>query len=213
MICKLTDISKSYGTHVIFNRLNLEIDAGEMVCIKGASGSGKSTLLNLIGMFDIPDSGKIELFGKISPKINSKDGRFLLREKIFYCFQNFALIDNESIRYNLNIPLMNKHLSKKEKEQKIKIALQKVGLEKNLNEKIYCLSGGEQQRVALARAFLKNYDLILADEPTGSLDAKNRDVIMDILTNFHEMGKTVIIVSHDQKVINRCNRVIEIKQP
>ena len=211
MICKLNDISKAYGSHVIFNGFNLEIDEGEMVCIKGASGSGKSTLLNLIGMFDVPDSGEIELFGKTSPKINSKDGRFLMREKIFYCFQNFALVDNESIRYNLNIPLINRHLSKKEKELNIKMALQKVGLDKNLDEKVYCLSGGEQQRVAIARAFLKNYDLVLADEPTGSLDADNRDAIMNILTDFHERGKTIVIVSHDQAVINRCNRVIEIK--
>ena len=210
MICKLNDISKAYGSYVIFNGFNLEIDEGEMVCIKGASGSGKSTLLNLIGMFDVPDSGEIELFGKTSPKINSKDGRFLMREKIFYCFQNFALVDNESIRYNLNIPLINRHLSKKEKELNIKMALQKVGLEKNLDEKVYCLSGGEQQRVAIARAFLKNYDLVLADEPTGSLDADNRDAIMNILTDFHERGKTIVIVSHDQAVINRCNRVIEI---
>lgn len=210
MICKLNDISKAYGSYVIFNGFNLEIDEGEMVCIKGASGSGKSTLLNLIGMFDVPDSGEIELFGKTSPKINSKDGRFLMREKIFYCFQNFALVDNESIRYNLNIPLINRHLSKKEKELNIKMALQKVGLDKNLDEKVYCLSGGEQQRVAIARAFLKNYDLVLADEPTGSLDADNRDAIMNILTDFHERGKTIVIVSHDQAVINRCNRVIEI---
>ena len=210
MICKLNDISKAYGSYVIFNGFNLEIDEGEMVCIKGASGSGKSTLLNLIGMFDVPDSGEIELFGKTSPKINSKDGRFLMREKIFYCFQNFALVDNESIRYNLNIPLINRHLSKKEKDLNIKMALQKVGLEKNLDEKVYCLSGGEQQRVAIARAFLKNYDLVLADEPTGSLDADNRDAIMNILTDFHERGKTIVIVSHDQAVINRCNRVIEI---
>lgn len=211
MICKLTDISKSYGEHVIFHGFNLEIEEGEMVCIKGASGSGKSTLLNLIGMFDVPDSGQIELFGKISPKINSREGRFLMREKIFYCFQNFALVDNESIRYNLSIPLLNRHISKKEKEQEVKMALQKVGLEKNPSEKIYCLSGGEQQRVAIARAFLKNYELVLADEPTGSLDAKNRDSIMDILTNFHEMGKTIIIVSHDAEVIKCCNRVVEIK--
>lgn len=211
MICKLKDISKSYGANVVFDGFNLEIDAGEMVCIKGASGSGKSTLLNLIGMFDVPDSGTIELFGKVAPKMNSKEGRFLMREKIFYCFQNFALVDNESIKYNLNIPLMNRHLSKKEKELYIKMALKKIGLDKDLNEKIYCLSGGEQQRVAIARAFLKNYDLVLADEPTGSLDAKNRDIIMDILSDFHEMGKTIVIVSHDQAVIDRCNRVIEIQ--
>jgi len=177
---------------------------------RGASGSGKSTLLNLIGMLDIPDSGEIELFGKKSPRISSKEGRFLMREKIFYCFQNFALVDNESIRYNLNIPMLSKHMSKKEREDKIKNALNKVGLNKNPDEKIYCLSGGEQQRVAIARAFLKNYDLVLADEPTGSLDAMNRDIIMNILNSFHEIGKTVIIVSHDQEVINRCNRVIEI---
>ncbi len=182
-----------------------------MICVKGASGSGKSTLLNLIGMFDTPDSGKIELFRKTSPQINSKEGRFLMREKIFYCFQNFALVDNESIKYNLSIPLMNRNISKKEKELRINKALQKVGLEKNLNEKIYCLSGGEQQRVAIARAFLKNYELVLADEPTGSLDSNNRDIVMDILTDFHKMGKTIVIVSHDQAVINRCNRVVEIK--
>ncbi|MCD7708738.1 MAG: ATP-binding cassette domain-containing protein, partial [Clostridiales bacterium] len=192
IICSLKNVSKSYGTHRIFENMSLEIEEGEMVCITGKSGSGKSTLLNLIGMFDRADSGEIRLFGEPLPGISSRAGRALMRDRLFYCFQNFALVDGETVGYNLDIPLIGKHFGKKEKTARKLDALSRVGLDKPLDEKIFRLSGGEQQRVAIARAFLRSFDIILADEPTGSLDGENRDRVLDIFSSFNGEGKTVI---------------------
>ena len=200
-ICSIHDISKSFDNKKIFEDFSLHIDEGEMLCVAGVSGSGKSTLLNMVGMFEKPDSGTIELFGTQQKSINSKVGKYILRERIFYLFQNFALIDDKSIDYNLEIPLMNQKKTKKEKEQLKQDALSKVGLTLSLNKKIYQLSGGEQQRVSLARGFLRNFDMILADEPTGSLDSENKEIVMSILKQFHQEGKTIIIVSHDEYII------------
>lgn len=209
-ICSMKHISKSFGDKKIFEDFSLEIAEGEMLCVAGASGSGKSTILNMIGMFEKPDSGIIELFGIQQKSINSKEGKYIMRDRIFYLFQNFALVDDKSIDYNMEIPLMNQKKSKKEKKQLKQDALSKVGLNLSLNKKIYQLSGGEQQRVSLARGFLRNFDMILADEPTGSLDAENREIVMKILKKFHEDGKTVVIVSHDQYIIDNTSRVLRI---
>lgn len=210
-IVKITGLNKKYGDRVIFENFDLSVYSGEILCISGTSGSGKSTLLNMIGMFEQPDSGKIALFGKQIPKMESGAGRKLLKDRLFYLFQNFALVNDETVDYNLEIPILESRIPKKERTDMKLDALDKVGLGYlSLKEKIYHLSGGEQQRVALARGYLKNFDLLLADEPTGSLDAENSDDILAILDSFHEDGKTVIIVSHDQAVIDHCGRNVRI---
>lgn len=210
-IVKITGLNKKYGDRVIFENFDLSVYSREILCISGTSGSGKSTLLNMIGMFEQPDSGKIALFGKQIPKMESGAGRKLLKDRLFYLFQNFALVNDETVDYNLEIPILESRIPKKERTDMKLDALDKVGLGYlSLKEKIYHLSGGEQQRVALARGYLKNFDLLLADEPTGSLDAENRDDILAILDSFHEDGKTVIIVSHDQAVIDHCGRNVRI---
>lgn len=211
IICRLDNIQKIYQDKVVFNQFSLEIKKGDFLCIAGPSGSGKSTLLNLIGMFEQPDHGTIELFGRPAPKISSRAGKELLRNKIFYIFQNYALIDDKSIRYNMSIPLLYSRLKKEAKLQAMKAALESVGLSLPLDKRIYQLSGGEQQRVAIARAFLRDFELILADEPTGSLDADNKKLIMDILKDFQQNGKTIIIVSHDQEIIDYCPKVVYLK--
>ncbi|MFU0833970.1 MAG: Macrolide export ATP-binding/permease protein MacB [Oscillospiraceae bacterium] len=210
-ICQLDHIKKRFGENVVLNDFSLCVKPGEMLCIAGASGSGKSTILNIIGMFEKPDEGRIYLFDKPQPKLNSKKGRVLLQSKIFYLFQNYALVDDKSISYNLEIPLLMSKQSKKEKERLKRAALEKVGLSLPLSQKIYQLSGGEQQRVSVARGFLRAFDLILADEPTGSLDAGNRDAIFQILLQFNKEGKTVIIVSHDPYIIEHCQRVVRLE--
>ncbi|MBU5477979.1 putative bacteriocin export ABC transporter [Eubacterium sp. MSJ-13] len=209
-VYSINSVNKSYGEKSIIKNLNLEIHQNEIFCISGASGSGKSTLLNMLGMLDKPDSGKILFFGEQLPEINSKRARMLLRNKLFYVFQNFALIDDYTISENLDIPMNGMKLSRDERKR-IKIeALRKVELECNISKKIYTLSGGEQQRVAIARGFLRKFDVLLADEPTGSLDPVNRDIIMDIFEEFKKMGKTIIIVTHDEKVMSRCDRVFKL---
>lgn len=142
--------------------------------------------------------------------MNSRKGKDYLRNRIFYVFQNYGLVDEKTIEYNLGIPLLYSRLSKTAKKECMREALTKVELELPLTKYIYQLSGGEQQRVAIARAFLRKFDSILADEPTGSLDAVNRDRIMKILEDFNHQGKTVIIVSHDENVISRIGRVIRL---
>ena len=205
---KLQNVMKKFDNKVVLDNLNLEIDAGELVAITGKSGKGKTTILNIIGMLEKPDSGKVLLFGKETSKKNMSQ---LLREKVAYLFQNFALIDNESIEKNLDVALVYSKLSKKEKQHEMKKALAEVGLdEKELSQKIYSLSGGEQQRVALARALLKPCELVLADEPTGSLDEENRNDVMRLLKKLHEQGKTVVVVTHDPYIAQNCRKIITL---
>lgn len=207
-IIKLTGITKAYGNKTVLNNLDLTIKSGEFVAITGKSGKGKTTLLNIIGMFERPDKGSISLFGE---SYSPKKTQTILREKISYLFQNFALIDNESIEANLLVALTYSKKSVTEKKQAMKEALAQVGLSSmELSQKIYRLSGGEQQRVALARTLLKPSQLILADEPTGSLDEENRNVVLQILETLNQQGKTIVIVTHDPYVASRCSRVIEI---
>lgn len=210
IVLELKGITKKYGDRTLFENFDLTVYENEMVCIAGASGSGKSTLLNIIGMFEKQDSGEVELFGSPLPKADSTAGRKLMHDHILYLFQNFALVENESVDYNLEIPMIDSRMSKKEKQKAKTKALSRVGLKTDLSEKIFHLSGGEQQRVAIARGYLKEFDLLLADEPTGSLDEKNRDEIMNILRGFQEEGKTVMVVSHDPVIMKGCQRVVRI---
>lgn len=209
-ICVIENLCKSYGNKKIFDDFFMEAKSGEILSISGPSGSGKSTLLNIIGMFEKPDEGNIELFGRKVSELKKKHIEQLRRERIFYVFQNYALIDEKSIEYNLNIPMIGKKGDRKEKRRKMKEALEKVGLNIPLEEKIFKLSGGEQQRVAIARGFLREFEIILADEPTGSLDQENKQRVMDILKQFNRKGKTVIIVTHDPDIIDGCSRNIEL---
>lgn len=210
-VVRISGLNKKYGDRVIFHEFNLLVHSGEMLCVSGQSGSGKSTLLNIIGMFEQADSGEIYLFEKKIPKAESKEGKALLKNRLFYLFQNFALVTDASVDYNLEIPLLESRIPKNEKLMMKKNALKEVGLDYlSLKEKIYHLSGGEQQRVALARGYIKKFDLLLADEPTGSLDEKNRDAIISILDRFHDAGKTIIIVSHDPMIMEHCEKHVRI---
>ena len=172
-------IHKQYHDHVIFDDFSMEIEQGSFVAIQGASGSGKSTLLNMIGLLDSPDKGNIVIFDKKNVKPFSRQANKLLKAKIGYLFQNFALIDNKSVYYNLYLSI--DHFSFPNKKERILKALEDVGLKGFENKKICECSGGEQQRVALARLLIKPCQLILADEPTGSLDSVNKEVVFKIL--------------------------------
>lgn len=181
-----------------------------MVAITGPSGKGKSTLLNCIGLLDKFDKGEITLDGQKVSKMSITNKMMFLRNTIGYLFQNFALIDTETVAQNMTYALTYQGLDKSEKEKAIKKALKKVGLEKKYNDSIYTLSGGEQQRVALARLTLKKATIILADEPTGSLDKKNSDRIMESLRQMQKRKTTVCIVTHDRSVVAQCDREIKL---
>lgn len=204
VIVKLENICKSFGQKKIFDHFDLEIEKGEFVVIMGESGCGKSTLLNIMGLLDKIDSGNIELFSKENIKPFSKKAEILLKEKIGYLFQNYALIENETVYHNLDFVV------KGNSKKRIKEALNKIGLDGYQNKKIYQCSGGEQQRIAIARLLLKPCELILADEPTGSLDIKNRDIIMDLLKQFHQEGKTIVLVTHDSSLKKYATRFISL---
>ena len=206
-LIKLEHIGKSYRENQIFDNLNLKVEKGEFLGIKGESGTGKSTLLNIIGLLEECE-GKVNIEGKEISYKDTKEVRKLLRNKIGYLFQNFALIDDLTVYENLKIVLDS--VSKKEGRMLILQELKRVGLDDILDKKIFQLSGGEQQRVAIVRLILHKSEIILADEPTGSLDRKNAKIIMDLLKEFHNQGKTIIMVSHDESAFSNCSRVINL---
>ena len=207
---ELENITKTIGGKVILDNLSLRIDQGDLVAIVGKSGSGKSTLLNLLGLIDGDYSGRYEIFGQTNLAVNSAKSQTIIREHISYLIQNFALIDDETVEYNLMLALEYVKLSKKDKFKKVEEILERVGLSATLHQKVSELSGGEQQRIAVARAILKPSQLILADEPTGSLDPENRDLVLKFLLEMNREGKTVIIVTHDAYVAQQCHRIIEL---
>jgi ABC-type antimicrobial peptide transport system, ATPase component len=205
VIVKLTDVSKSYNKSKVLDHFDLEINKGDFVIVTGESGCGKSTLLNIIGLLDKADSGTVEIFNETSIKPFSKKAEKILRDKIGYLFQNFALIENESVYDNLSFVLKIGL-----KKDKIYEALKTVHLEEYIDKKVYQCSGGEQQRIAIARLMLKKCELILADEPTGSLDEKNKNIVMELLCYLHDQGKTIIIVTHDKEIIHYGNKHINL---
>ena len=197
---------KSFGSQKVLTGLSFEVQVNEMVAIMGKSGSGKSTLLNILGLLDKPDQGALTMFGLTNIRPFSSKASSILRNKIGFLFQNFALIDNKTVEYNLALALKNRH--KINKSLEIAEALKQVGLEGFEKKHIYQCSGGEQQRIAVARLLLKPCELVLADEPTGSLDLQNREEIVRLMSLLKESGKTVLIVTHDPEVAKKCDRTI-----
>lgn len=207
---EMHNIKKAYDSHIVFDEVSLSIQDGDRVAIIGRSGSGKSTLLNIIGLLDKPTSGKYLLDGKENISIHSSSARKILRDKIGYLFQNYALLENETVETNMKLAMRyGKYRNKKES---ISEALSLVGLQQTEKRMIHTLSGGEQQRVALARLLLKPCDLILADEPTGNLDEDNTEIILDLLMNLTRKGKTVVMVTHDHSHLHHFNKVINLDE-
>lgn len=205
---RLENINKSYGKHKILENLNISIFPEDFITIIGASGSGKSTLLNILGTLEDYDSGEVESFGYKDPIKDYKNSMILRREKIAYLFQNFALIENMTVKENLDIAL--KYSKYKNDKEKIRQILDVLGVIDKIDNKIYELSGGQQQRVAMARVLLKPYQILLADEPTGSLDKSNKDILIKILIEENKKGKTIVVVSHDMDFIKISKRAYKI---
>lgn len=200
---EITHLKKSFGDRVLFEDLNLKINTGEFVVFSGVSGCGKTTLLSMIGSLESFDSGKIVVDGiDISKRKNQQK---YLSKKVGFLFQNFALIEEKTVKENLAIVKKNNR-----SDIDIDAALESVGLLDAKEKKVYTLSGGEQQRIALARLMIKKCDVILCDEPTGSLDRANGERIMSILREMSKSGKTVILVTHDETYKKSGGRIIEL---
>ena len=178
---ELENVSKSFGKKRVLSNINLNINKGEMLAIAGPSGCGKSTLLNILGFIEDFQEGTYRFQGKENVKVNGKTSEKIIREKVSYLFQNFALIDSETVEENLLLALYYVKKSKQEKQQLIAAALKEVGLSDYEKFKVFELSVGEQQRIAIARVLLKPSELILADEPTGSLDDTNKIMVLEFI--------------------------------
>lgn len=204
-------LNKSFGSNTVLHSISFEIESGESVALVGPSGCGKSTLLNIIGLLETLDSGTINLEGRTYPSINSKKATLMRRTEINYLFQSFALINDWKVSKNLLLALQYTKLSKQEQERLIRTALENYGIGEKFDAVVNELSGGEKQRVAIARAMIKPGNLILADEPTGSLDKAMATIVIDsLLDSVHANHKTLLMVTHDMGIAQRCDRIIEL---
>ena len=208
---EIMDVTKKYGDRVIFDHINMEIREGEMTALIGPSGCGKSTLLNMIGLLEDLSNGKIRIFGKEIPKINSRKATMLRRNTVNYLFQSSALVGDMTVYQNLMLAMHFVRISQKEKEIRINRMLHEVGLPKMKSAVVNTMSGGEQQRVALARTLLKPGKLILADEPTGALDEKSAEKVFLLLRDLCvQYKKTVIMVTHNMELARKADRVVNL---
>ena len=212
----VTQACKSYETShytvKAVNHANLSVESGEAVAIVGPSGSGKSTLLNIIGLILKPDSGSVAVDGEEVLNMGDRRCSAFRNASFGYIVQDFALLDDETVYHNIRIPLLyNRQIKRREHKPRIREIAQKLDISDKLNRKAGKLSGGERQRVAIARAIVCDQPIILADEPTGSLDAANKSNVMDILMRLcKESGKTLIIVTHDPSIAERCDRIVQM---
>lgn len=192
------------------NGIDLEISEGEFIAIVGASGSGKSTLMNMLGCLDVPTSGSYMLRGENVSGMSDKELSLIRNRKIGFIFQGFNLIAGLNALENVELPLIYRKESKKERHEKSINALKKVSLESRQNHRPNQLSGGQQQRVAIARAIAGTPEIILADEPTGNLDSQSGAEVMNILKDLNKNGITIILITHDLNIAAQASRVIQI---
>jgi len=212
---KITDLVKVYKTEEVettaLNKLSLEVKEGEFVSIMGASGCGKSTLLNIIGLLDAPNDGSYLFDGTEVAKFNEKERAGLRKANIGFVFQNFNLIDELSVYENVELPLIFNKVKSSERKKRVTEILERIGIAHRAKHFPLQLSGGQQQRVAVARALVTNPKLILADEPTGNLDSKSGNDVMELLTELHASGSTIIMVTHSSYDAQFSSRVITLK--
>lgn len=212
---ELIEVCKTYqyGNEVTkaLDNVNLTINDGELIAVIGNSGSGKSTLLNIIGCMDTMDSGKFLLNGKEVPQKKQNELHKIRKNNISFIFQNFALLNHYTVFENVEVPLLAKKVSKKERKNIIQEKLELMGIADLQNKLPTKISGGQQQRCAIARALASDNDIILGDEPTGELDSKTGDDIMKVLKSLHQMGKTIIIVTHNMEIAHQADRILKME--
>ena len=212
---KVKDLVKVYDTGVIqveaLKKINLEVKKGEFVAIMGSSGSGKSTFMNILGCLDSLTSGTYELDGIDVSRMTSEQLATIRNKKIGFVFQAFNLLPKMDLLRNVELPMMYAGCPKKEREEKALKALDRVGLSARVYHKPNEISGGQKQRVAIARSLVNDPAIILADEPTGNLDSKSSNEIMDIFTELNNEGVTIILVTHEPDIAEYSKRIVTFK--
>jgi len=208
-VCKRYQMGDSFVEAVC--HVNLDIKRGDFLALVGPSGSGKSTMMNLVGALDLASEGNIFLDGKNIEHLEENDLARIRGKKIGFVFQTFNLIPTLTALENVMLPMMFQDYSKEERRERGEMLLKEIGLEKRMDFIPGKLSGGERQRVAIARALANNPDVILADEPTGNLDSKTGNLIIQILKNLNKQGKTIILVTHDLEKAKQAKRIIRLR--
>lgn len=193
------------------NQVDLSVKKGEFVSIMGPSGCGKSTLLNLIGLLDSATSGSYQLLDKEMVGLSESQRAAIRKENIGFVFQNFNLIDELSVYDNIELPLIYNKVAASERKKRVQAMAERLGIIHRLKHFPQQLSGGQQQRVAVGRALINEPKIILADEPTGNLDSKNGNEVMELLTHLHEQGATIVMVTHSEQDASFSDRTILMK--
>ena len=215
MVLDLKDICKDYlqgkDSVPVLKDINLSVDNGEYLAIMGPSGSGKSTLMNIIGCLDRQTSGTFTFDDIDISKCNDRQLSEIRNKKIGFVFQNFNLLPRESAVENVELPLLYAGVPRKERRDIAREALVRVGLEERINFRPTQLSGGQKQRVAIARAMVNNPRLLLADEPTGALDTKSGEQVMDLFQNLNDEGVTIVMITHEREIAEHAKRIMLIR--
>jgi putative ABC transport system ATP-binding protein len=213
-VISMTSVKKVFFTDEIethaLSDIHLQIDKGEFVSIAGPSGCGKSTLLAILGLLDSPTSGEYKLNGKPVSSLGLNDRTKIRNREIGFIFQSFNLIGDLTVYENVELPLTYRGMGSAERKQKVQAALERVGMTARAKHYPAQLSGGQQQRVAVARALVGDPLILLADEPTGNLDSKNGDAVMDLLRELHQNGATICMVTHDPRYASVADRTIHL---
>tara|TARA_Y200000002_G_scaffold133334_1_gene109869 strand:+ start:496 stop:1182 length:687 start_codon:yes stop_codon:yes gene_type:complete len=214
-VASLNKVSKTYGKDDLIvkalDNVNLEIYKGDYLAVMGASGSGKSTAMNIIGCLDRPSQGVYKLNGIPVDNLSDDELAELRNQKLGFVFQQFHLLSDATALENVLLPMIYAGVNPMEREERAKNALDKVGLSERINNRPNQLSGGQQQRVAIARAIINNPSLLLADEPTGALDSKTTEDVLDLFDNLHELGITIVLVTHEDEVASRAKKIARFK--
>jgi putative ABC transport system ATP-binding protein len=213
-ILKMTQITKTYlmgeEEQVVLNNIHLEVNKGDFVAVLGPSGSGKSTLMNIIGCLDSPTSGDYFLSNQKVDELDESSLAVIRNKEVGFIFQQFQLLPRLSAAQNVELPLVYAKVPEKERRMRARNMLERVGLGDKLQNRPNQLSGGQQQRVAIARAMVTEPTILLADEPTGALDQKTGQQIMELFHELHEEGRTIIMITHDIEIAKHASRIVRI---
>lgn len=211
---ELKQLSRTFRTGQLettaLNQINLSIGSGEFVAVMGPSGCGKSTLLSILGMLDSPSSGQYLFKGQDVAPLREQQLATIRKQHLGFVFQSFNLIDELSVAENVELPLQYLGGPKAEREQRVAAMLKRMAIDHRADHKPLQLSGGQQQRVAVARALVINPSLILADEPTGNLDSKNSEEVMQLLSELHRQGTTIVMVTHSEHEAQYASRIVRM---